>query len=413
MTPDELAAALIAREEMPPEKGDLGPVGPQGVPGTDGRNGTDGRPGAVGKAGLDGKTGPRGPKGDKGDTGPKGDQGEPGPEGPPGKDAAVPIMGSGRRQQPAGGIAGITVLDDGVAVGTPNNINAINFTGTTVTATGNTVNVPAGGGGGGPVAFTERVLSADVVIPENTGAVFVGPLDLNGHTIDASAPGAGYAVVDGDALPDYTAPDETDVSIVAGATVDGTPGKVEITAGAYSADAFGFSDGVILTGGANNGGGSPAQVTVQGAQGQVGGALTLYAGAGAADGSDVPGFLDMAAGNGGPGQTGGDAILSGGAGDVGGSVQDGASIQALGGAVGLPGDLLVRTRGSLGVNGQALVADDSSGEHRATWGGVQTGSGAPSDPPAGFLPLYIDTTAVTGGLYIWDGAAWVQVSVSP
>lgn len=30
MTPEELAAALIAREEMPPEKGDIGPQGPPG-----------------------------------------------------------------------------------------------------------------------------------------------------------------------------------------------------------------------------------------------------------------------------------------------------------------------------------------------------------------------------------------------
>jgi hypothetical protein len=29
------------------------------------------------------------------------------------------------------------------------------------------------------------------------------------------------------------------------------------------------------------------------------------------------------------------------------------------------------------------------------------------------LPLAFDSTAVTGGLYVWNGAAWVKVSTIP
>jgi hypothetical protein len=148
VTPATIAAALIAREEMPPEKGDPGPegkagpvglTGPQGVPGTDGRDGKDG---------PQGKPGPRGLKGDKGDKGDKGEKGDTGPEGPPGKDAVTPIMGGGRRhQQPAGGIAGVTVKQSGTPVGTPNQVTAINFTGgaTVTNAGGGQVDVASGG----------------------------------------------------------------------------------------------------------------------------------------------------------------------------------------------------------------------------------------------------------------------------
>lgn len=44
---------------------------------------------------------------------------------------------------------------------------------------------------------------------------------------------------------------------------------------------------------------------------------------------------------------------------------------------------------------------------------VQIAAGVPVGPPAGVLPIAFDSTAVTGGLYVWDGAAWVKVSVIP
>ena len=50
-TPAEIAAALVAREEMPPEKGDLGPEGPQGPAGPEGPRGPAGPQGEPGRDG--------------------------------------------------------------------------------------------------------------------------------------------------------------------------------------------------------------------------------------------------------------------------------------------------------------------------------------------------------------------------
>ncbi len=43
---------------------------------------------------------------------------------------------------------------------------------------------------------------------------------------------------------------------------------------------------------------------------------------------------------------------------------------------------------------------------------IPTQSGVPTDPPLG-IPLNFDSTAVSGGLYGWTGAAWVKMSVTP
>lgn len=43
---------------------------------------------------------------------------------------------------------------------------------------------------------------------------------------------------------------------------------------------------------------------------------------------------------------------------------------------------------------------------------IQIAAGVPSGAPTS-LPFAFDSTAVTGGLYIWDGTVWVQVSVIP
>jgi hypothetical protein len=45
---------------------------------------------------------------------------------------------------------------------------------------------------------------------------------------------------------------------------------------------------------------------------------------------------------------------------------------------------------------------------------VRSAAGVPSGAPSGAeLPLAFDSTATTGGLYIWSGAAWVKVSTIP
>lgn len=46
--------------------------------------------------------------------------------------------------------------------------------------------------------------------------------------------------------------------------------------------------------------------------------------------------------------------------------------------------------------------------------GIPNGSGVPSGSPSSNgwpLPWYKDNTAVTGGLYHWDSAAWVEDAV--
>lgn len=46
--------------------------------------------------------------------------------------------------------------------------------------------------------------------------------------------------------------------------------------------------------------------------------------------------------------------------------------------------------------------------------GARVGAGVPAGAPtAAELPIAVDTTPATGGAYVWDGAAWVQVSSIP
>lgn len=45
---------------------------------------------------------------------------------------------------------------------------------------------------------------------------------------------------------------------------------------------------------------------------------------------------------------------------------------------------------------------------------IRAAAGVPTGAPTGNeIPVAIDTTAVSGGLYVWTGAAWVQGSVIP
>jgi hypothetical protein len=55
---------------------------------------------------------------------------------------------------------------------------------------------------------------------------------------------------------------------------------------------------------------------------------------------------------------------------------------------------------------------DTAGARAAFLAVIDSGAGAPAAvaPAAGHYPLYYDTTAVTGGLYFWNGAAWVHVT---
>lgn len=45
---------------------------------------------------------------------------------------------------------------------------------------------------------------------------------------------------------------------------------------------------------------------------------------------------------------------------------------------------------------------------------IRAAAGVPAGAPSGSeLPVAVDTTATSGGLYYWTGAAWVQISVIP
>ena len=72
-TPAEILAAIVAREDTPPEKGDLGPEGPQVPAGPEGPRGPAGPQGEPGRDGKDGTQGPQGPAGQQGEPGRDGD----------------------------------------------------------------------------------------------------------------------------------------------------------------------------------------------------------------------------------------------------------------------------------------------------------------------------------------------------
>lgn len=65
----------------------------------------------------------------------------------------------------------------------------------------------------------------------------------------------------------------------------------------------------------------------------------------------------------------------------------------------------------------AGAADPHTGyakETDATWLTVRQAEEVPTGAPTGTeLPIAADTTASTGGLYIWTGAAWVKLSTIP
>lgn len=75
--------------------------------------------------------------------------------------------------------------------------------------------------------------------------------------------------------------------------------------------------------------------------------------------------------------------------------------------------LEVNTGDDVGAAGQFLASDGAS---NTLWTTplVRHAAGVPTGAPGvAELPFAFDSTAVTGGLYFWDGAAWVQCSVIP
>lgn len=140
------------------------------------------------------------------------------------------------------------------------------------------------------------------------------------------------------------------------------------------------------------------------ADGDATGANVEFDDASAPNGGDFNGR----GGLGGVGGIGGAANVVAGTGDN--LNKQGAELNLHPGTVTAHGGAAFKIKNSLGQSGEAIVSD---GDNNIVYGGAQSGAGAPSAAPDRFLPFYFDTTAVTGGLYMWVGAAWVKVSVAP
>ena len=73
------------------------------------------------------------------------------------------------------------------------------------------------------------------------------------------------------------------------------------------------------------------------------------------------------------------------------------------------GMVSIATNNSVGTSGQALVSDGATGS--VVYGGIYgIAAGVPAGAPVGKLPIAVDTTAVSGGIYVWDGGAWVKAA---
>lgn len=107
------------------------------------------------------------------------------------------------------------------------------------------------------------------------------------------------------------------------------------------------------------------------------------------------------------GSGGGDASLEGGG--SAGFAHSGGGFLARGATAGAEGRVLARSFGSFGAAGEALVPDGTV-DSTLVWGGVIVAAGVPAGAPNGKLPIAVDTTAVSGGIYVWNGAAWVKAA---
>jgi hypothetical protein len=76
--------------------------------------------------------------------------------------------------------------------------------------------------------------------------------------------------------------------------------------------------------------------------------------------------------------------------------------------------LVTIAAGVSGTAGQFLGSGPTAGDTVWLTPLVRHAAGVPSGAPtAGELPLAFDSTAVSGGMYFWDGSAWVKASTIP
>lgn len=146
---------------------------------------------------------------------------------------------------------------------------------------------------------------------------------------------------------------------------------------------------------------SPLQGATDGGTGNTG----ALVGFGAGDGS-AGGAATLVGGLGGAGQPGGPAYLSGGSADADGA--QGAAVTAANATPGVYGRLTFYTDNDNG-SGDAVPTSDGAGG--VLWRPLvpRIAAGVPSGAPGpGEARIAIDTTAVSGGIYGWNGAAWVK-----
>jgi len=188
--------------------GSVGPQGPEGATGSTGPQGAEGATGSTGPQGAEGATGSQGPQGIEGATGstgaqgpegatgsvgPQGAEGATGSTGATGAEGATGSQGPQGDQGPVGtGQFGVTVLDEGVILGTGTHLNYLGA-GVVATISGSYVDItiPGGGGAGGL-----GVMVWDEGVPQQTGTIldFVGEgvtATISGTVAQISIPGGG------------------------------------------------------------------------------------------------------------------------------------------------------------------------------------------------------------------------------
>lgn len=102
------------------------------------------------------------------------------------------------------------------------------------------------------------------------------------------------------------------------------------------------------------------------------------------------------------------------------TIDDAAVVQAVGDGSGIPqggpltSNLAAGTKKITGLGAPAADTDaDTKGARNTAIAAssVRTAAGVPVGAPiAGEVPFAYNTTAVTGGFYYWNGAAWVKVA---
>lgn len=130
--------------------GATGPAGPQGAQGIPGPTGATGATGATGPAGPQGPAGPTGAAGPQGPIGLTGPAGATGPAGPAGPTGAQGPQGPAGPTYTAG--SGISIAANVISAtdnSATNELQTLSIAGNNLTiSNGNTVTLPAGGGGG-------------------------------------------------------------------------------------------------------------------------------------------------------------------------------------------------------------------------------------------------------------------------